>query len=163
MSALEAMAAEFLAQERIAVAGVSRHDANAPANLIYRKLRSAGRQVFALNPHADSVEGGPCYANLRVIPGGVSLVVVATPPQAAEAIVRECAELGIPRVWLHRSIGQGSVTSEAVALCRERGIQVIPGACPMMFCQPVDFPHKCMRWILRVTGSLPKCAGSSSG
>ena len=158
MSDLATMAAEFLAQERIAVAGVSRHDASAPANLIYRKLRSAGRRVFAVNPQAASVEGESCYASLRAIPGGVDLVVVATPPQAAEAMVRECAELGIPRVWLHRSLGQGSVAPEAVALCRERGIRVIPGACPMMFCQPVDFGHKCMRWILGVTGSLPKCA-----
>jgi len=157
MSLIDVMAAEFLAQERIAVAGVSRHDANAPANLIYRKLRSAGRRVFALNPQASSVEGETCYATLHAIPGGVDLVVVATPPQAAEMVVRECAELGIPRVWLHRSIGQGSVTPEAVALCQERGIRVIPGACQMMFCQPVDFPHKCMRWVLRVTGNLPKC------
>jgi hypothetical protein len=26
----------------------------------------------------------------------------------------------------------------------------------MMFCQPVDVGHKCMRWLLGVTGKLPK-------
>jgi hypothetical protein len=26
----------------------------------------------------------------------------------------------------------------------------------MMYCKPVDFGHKCMRWMLRVTGGLPK-------
>jgi hypothetical protein len=56
---------------------------------------------------------------------------------------------------MHRSFGTGSVSEEAVNLCREKGIEVIPGACPMMFCEPVDFGHRCMRWLLKVTGGLP--------
>jgi len=155
---LEATVADFLSQPRVAVAGVSRHDSNAPGNLIYRKLRAAGRHVFAVNPRAESVEGERCYPNLHAVPGGVDLVVVTTPPEAAEAIVRECAELGVRRVWLHRSIGQGSVAPAAVDFCRAHNIAVIPGGCPMMFCEPVDFGHKCVRWFLRVTGKLPKPA-----
>jgi predicted CoA-binding protein len=82
--------------------------------------------------------------------------VVATAPQATEAVVRECAELGIGRVWMHRSFGEGSVSDSAVAFCRENNIEVIPGGCPMMFCEPVDFGHKCIRWWLNLTGGLPK-------
>ena len=39
----------------------------------------------------------------------------------AEEIVRECAEIGTPRVWLHRSFGQGSVSEAAVDYGREFG------------------------------------------
>jgi hypothetical protein len=30
----------------------------------------------------------------------------------------------------------------------------------MMFCEPVDFGHKCMRWFLRLSGALPGTTSS---
>jgi hypothetical protein len=147
---------DFLAQKRIAVAGVSRHPQGAAANLIYRKLRDTGHEVFAVNPNAATVEGDPCYPNLKTIPQAVDAVVIATRPDVAEELVHECADLGVSRVWMHRSFGAGSVSNNATKFCQEHHIAVIPGGCPMMFCQPVDFGHKCMRWILQVTGGLPK-------
>ena len=56
-------AAGFLSQERFAVAGAPRAG-NAPANLIYRKLKDSGRQVYSTNPRAGAVEGDPCYPSL---------------------------------------------------------------------------------------------------
>jgi len=156
MSGLQSLVDDFLSQRRIAVAGVSRSETNSPANLIYRKLRDAGYQVCAINPHTDSVEGDHCYPNLSALPTRPDGVVLATPPKATEGLVEECAQLGVARVWVHRSLGDGSVNEKAVALCREKNISVIAGACPMMYCAPVDFGHKCMRWLLRVTGGLPK-------
>ena len=154
---LEEAVRDFLAQKRIAVAGVSRSKTEA-ANAIFRKLRDGGHEVFAVNPNAESVEGGACYPRLAEIAGGVDAVVIATHPKVAAAVVGECAELGIGRVWMHRSFGRGSVSEEAVALCEEKGIRVIPGGCPMMYCAPVDVGHKCIRWLLGVTGRLPKPA-----
>ncbi len=155
MTTLNDAAATFLNLKRIAVAGVSRANPDA-GNLIYKTLRDRGYQVFALNPNATEIEGDPCYPNLHAIPGGVEGVVLATTPQVTEQIVHECAEVGVHHVWMHRSITSGSVSDEAVTYCREHGIQVIPGACPMMFCQPVDFGHKCMRWLFGMTGRIPK-------
>ncbi|NIN09956.1 MAG: CoA-binding protein [Gemmatimonadales bacterium] len=146
---------DFLAQQRIAVAGVSRSGREA-ANFVYRKLRGAGYQVYPVNPAAQEVEGDACYPDIKSIPDGVDGVVISTPPAVADQIVRECAAAGIARVWMHRSFGRGSVSQPAVRFCREHGIAVIPGGCPMMFCAPVDFPHKCMRWVLNLTGGLPK-------
>lgn len=154
MSTLKAAAAEFLAQRRIAVAGVSRETPDA-ANHIYRKLRAQGYEVFAVNPNAERVEGDVCYPTLASIPGAVDAVVIGTHPQVAASIVEECASLGIGRVWLHRGPGGGSWSEDAVRLCRERGIQLIDGACPMMFLAPVDFPHRCMCWVLGAFGKLP--------
>jgi hypothetical protein len=82
---MNAKISDFLAQKRIAVAGVSRNPQTEAANFIYRKLRAAGYEVF-----------------------------------------------------------------------QDNNIAIISGGCPMMFCQPVDFGHKCMRWILNLTGGLPK-------
>lgn len=162
MSRLDESARDFLACSRIAVAGVSR-DPNQVANAIYRKLKTTGQMVFATNPRTDRVEGDPCYPDLRSIPGGVEAVFVATPPAAASAIARECRELGIRRLWLHRSFGRGSVSEEAVRICRESGIHVIAGACPMMYCQPVDLAHRCLRTVLGWLGRLPKVEGTGPG
>lgn len=154
MARANAAVEDFLAQKRIAVAGVSRSK-NEAANAVYRKLRGAGYEVFAVNPKAQEVEGDPCFPDLGSVPGGVDGVVIATHPAVSEQVARECAELGIRRVWMHRSFGQGSVSEEAVRVCRDNGISVIPGGCPLMFCAPVDIGHRCMRWVLGVTGRLP--------
>lgn len=155
MSELKRKADEFLAQRRLAVVGVSR-EPNQAANLIYRTLRERGYEVFPVNPAAEEVEGDRCYASLAEIPGGVKGAVVATPPEVTRSVVEECAKLGVSRVWMHRSFGAGSVSDEAVEAGRERGVSVIAGGCPMMFLEGADFGHRCMRWILGVTGKLPK-------
>ena len=145
---------DFLAQKRIAVLGVSRTPTEA-ANLIYRKLREAGYTVYAVNPLATEAEGDPCYADLRALPEVPDGVVIATPPATALGIVEVCAALGVPRVWMHRSFGTGSVSEEAVRRAEALGLTVIPGACPMMFVAPVDGGHRCIRWFLKVSGKLP--------
>jgi len=152
---VDELAREFLSQQRIAVAGVSR-DREQAANLIFRKLRDTGRDVVAVNPRATEVEGAACYDTLAAIPEPVDAVVIATPPAAADAIVDECAALGIGWVWMHRGVGAGSVSPKAVEACRKHGIRVIAGACPMMFCEPVDFGHKCIRWVMKVSGRMPR-------
>ncbi len=155
MMTLKEAVDDFLAQKRIAVAGVSR-SGDVAANGIYRKLRDSGYEVFPTNPNAEMVEGDPCYPNLKSIPGGVDAVVVATHPDVSEQVVRECAEIGVSRVWLHRSFGEGSVSDSAIEVARENGVTIIPGWCPMMFVEPVDFGHKCIRWFKSLTGGLPK-------
>lgn len=146
---------DFLAQKRIAVAGVSRSGGQA-ANFVYSTLRKANYEVFAVNPNAAEVEGEACYHDLKSVPGGVEAVVIATSPEAAEGIVRECAELGISRVWMHRSFGKGSVSQSAAEIGRGKDITVIAGGCPLMFLPGADIGHRCMRWVLNLTGRLPK-------
>ena len=154
---LDAKVNEFLAQKRIAVAGVSRNNSQHPVgNLIYRRLKTTGHDVFAVNPQIRTFEGDRCYPDLQSIPGGVDGVMIITRPETTERIVRDCNDAGVPRVWMHQSLGKGSsVSPEAVEYCRQHGISVIAGACPMMYGDGADFGHTCMRWILRVTGGLP--------
>jgi predicted CoA-binding protein len=154
---LEAKVQDFLAQKRIAVVGVSRDNSRHPAaNLIYRRLKKGGHEVFPVNPHMQTFEGDRCYPDLQSIPGGADGVVIITRPETTERIVRECGDAGVRRVWMHQSIGKGSsVSPQAVEYCRQHDISVIAGACPMMYGAGVDFGHTCMRWILRFTGGLP--------
>lgn len=146
---------DFLAQDSFAVAGVSRSTQEA-ANAIFKKLKSSGKQVFPINPAAGEVEGEQCYASIAELPQKIDGIVISTPISAVMDIVKDCLENGVTRVWMHRSFGEGSVNQEAVAVCKENGITVIPGGCPMMFCEPVDFGHKCIKWIMKMSGGLPQ-------
>jgi predicted CoA-binding protein len=146
--------AEFLGGERIAVAGVSRSSSQA-ANAILRKLRKSGYEAIPINPNASEVEGERCYPDLASVPGSIDGVVVATHPDVAAELVRQCEERGVGRVWFHRSFGVGSVSEEAVRQCSMSGIHCIVGGCPLMFCDPVDVGHRCMRWWLQRRGRVP--------
>ena len=156
-SILETKVHDFLAQGRIAVAGVSRNHSHHPvANLIYQRLKKTGRDVFPVNPHMQTFEGERCFPDLKSIPGGVDGVVIITRPEVTERIVHDCAEAKVCRVWMHHSLGKGSsVSPEAVEYCRQHDISVIAGACPMMFGPGADLGHTCMRWFLKLTGGLP--------
>ena len=140
-------AGQFLADKRIAVTGVSRTPRTHGSNNVYRRLRERGYEVFAVNPNTDEVEGDRSYQNLKSIPGGVQAVVIGTRPEIAEDTMRECAELGIKHVWMHRGPGGGSVSAAATRYGRQHGITVIDGGCPLMFDPTADFGHKIMRVI----------------
>jgi predicted CoA-binding protein len=152
---LPELVADFLAGRRIAVAGVSRGSGSA-ANPVYRKLRDCGYEVFPVNPNTSNVEGVACYPDLASIPGNLDGVVVATHPDVSAAVVRQAAERKIPRVWLHRSFGQGSVSAAAIRECEKSGMACIIGGCPLMYREPVDIGHRCFRAVLGWLGRLPR-------
>jgi uncharacterized protein len=156
MQPMKQAAAEFLAGKRVAVTGVSRKPRGHGSNVVYQRLRQRGYEVFAVNPNADQVEGDPCYHGLKSIPGGVDWVVIGTRPQAAEATMRERADLGIKRVWMHRGPGAGSVSHPAAEYGRRHGITVIEGGCPCMFGPAADPGHKAMRLVFTLTGNVPR-------
>lgn len=152
---LREAAQDFLAQKRIAVVGVSR-DSKQAGNFVFRKLRDLGYDVFPVNPHASEVEGTHCFQDVGEVRGGVEAVLIFTPPKVTASIVRRCGELGIRRVWIHQTIGTGSLSNDAVAAAREYDLTLIPGGCPAMFCDGADTPHRCMRWLLDVMRKLPR-------
>jgi predicted CoA-binding protein len=156
MPKIKEAASEFLANKRVAVTGVSREAKGHGSNVVYQRLRERGYEVFAVNPNADVVESDPAYRDLRSIPGGVDAVVIGTRPEIAEETMRECAELGIKHVWMHRGPGAGSVSKAATDYGRERGIAVIDGGCPCMFDPTADLGHRAMRFVFTLTGNVPK-------
>jgi uncharacterized protein len=156
MATIKQAASEFLANKRIAVTGVSRNGGNHGGNFVYQRLRERGYEVFAVNPNTDFVEGDACYHDLESIPGGVQAVVFGTRPQIAEETMRECEELGIKHVWMHRSFGAGSVSDKATEYGRAHGITVIDGGCPLMFEPTSDPGHRVMRTVGTLTGKVPR-------
>jgi uncharacterized protein len=149
-------ASAFLANRRIAVTGVSREPKGHGSNVVYQRLRDRGFEVFAVNPNAAEVEGDTCYPDLASIPGDVEAVVIGTRPEIAEQTMRECVDLGVKHVWMHRGPGAGSVSESAAAYGRERGVSVIDGGCPCMFGPTADLGHRVMRVALTLNGNVPR-------
>ncbi len=141
---------QFLACPYLAIVGVSRDSRQFP-NMVFRKLRESGHTLYPVNSHpeVDTLEGETCYHRLADVPDPVDGVIIMVPADKAPEVIREAAARGIPRVWLHRGAGPGAVSDEAVALCRELGLEVVDGACPLMFDSPVGVIHKVHRAFVR--------------
>ncbi len=160
MAKIEPLVQDFLAQKKIAVVGVT-DKRETGCNLNYKKFKATGYKVYAVNPHIATFDGDPCYPDLKSLPEKPDAVFILANPKVTDQIVRQCVELGIKHVWMHCMMGtkpglaasMTSVSPEAVRLCRENGIEVIPGSCPSQFLKP-DFGHGMMRGLWRLFGFL---------
>ena len=139
---------DFLKQKRLAVVGVSRNPKEF-SNGVFRKLKASGYEVLPVNRNASEVEGEPCYASVRDLPGPVDGVLVMVPATQSAAVVQDCQAAGVKRVWLHRGGGQGAVSPEAVALARQAGMALVDGACPYMFLDKAWF-HRIHHFFTRL-------------
>jgi predicted CoA-binding protein len=160
MRAIDSLVKEFLAQKTIAIVGVSdRRDTG--CNMNYLKFKANGYRVFAINPRISTFEGDPCYPDLKSLPEVPQAVFILANPAVTDLITRQCVELGVKYVWMHNMLGtkpglapgMSSVSAEAVRLCQENGIAIIPGSCPNQFLKP-DIGHGMMRRLWRLFGFL---------
>jgi predicted CoA-binding protein len=160
MATLRDLVKEFLAQKTIAIVGVS-GSRETGCNLNYKKFKAAGYRVYPVNPHLTTYDGGPCYPDLKSLPERPDAVFILAKPSVTETIVQQCADLGIPRVWMHCMMGtkpglaatKTSVSARAVQMCRDHGITVIPGSCPAQFLRP-DPVHRTLRGLWGLLGFL---------
>lgn len=155
------VAAAFLRLPRIAVVGAS-DDKSSFGGAILRALLDHGIDAVPVNRRATEVAGRRCYADLREVPGTVDGVLVMVARDAAADVVRTALATGIRSVWLFKGIGApGSVSDEAIELCRAGGATVVPGACPMMFLDPVRGGHRFHRTFRRMKGAVGRPSEAS--
>jgi hypothetical protein len=137
-----AMVERFFAAPRIVMIGAT-DDPKKFGTTIHRALVEHGHEVVPVNPRRATVGGLPCLPDLRSVSGEVDAVLVMLTGPAAYEAVRECVLRDVSTVWLFRGVGSpGAWSPEAVALCREHGVGVIAGACPLMFLGPVTGAHQ---------------------
>ena len=158
MAKIDDMVKEFLAQKKVAVVGVS-DKRDTGCNMAYNRFKENGYDVFAVNPRISEFEGDPCYPDLQSIPEKPDAVFILSSPEVTEKIAQQCVDLGVKHVWMHCMMGtkpglvpsMTSVSQDAVQVCHQNGIQVIPGSCPHQFLKP-DFGHAMMRGLWGMLG-----------
>lgn len=161
MAKINVLVEQFLALKKIAVVGVS-DLRETGCNSNHQKFKSAGDTTFAINPRLDSFDGDSCYPNLKALPEIPEGVFILANPKITEQVVKECVELGIKNVWMHCMMGTKpglatgitGVSSQAVKLSQENGINEIPGSCQNQFLRP-DLGHRMMHGLWRLFGFLP--------
>ena len=146
---------DFLNCRRLAVAGVSANEKEF-SRVVYRELKSRGYDLVPIHPSATEIEQDACFARLQDVSPPPEGVLLFTRPAVSEQVVRDCSEAGVRRVWFHRSVGPGSISDAAVAYCRDQGMNVIAGQCPMMFLSNTAWPHRFHAFLKKLTGSYPR-------
>ena len=149
-----AVVRDFLSQKRIAVVGVSKDPKDFSRGLL-RTLRQHGYDAVAVNPALQTAEDAPCFARLADVTPPVDGALLMTSPTVTDAVVRECASLHIPRVWMYSAGNHGAVSSQAVEFCKANGIAVVPGECPYMFLAGEPWFHRLHGFFKKITGSYP--------
>jgi predicted CoA-binding protein len=145
---------EFLAGDRIAVVGASDDQKNFGRTIV-REMCDHGYNVVAVNPNAEQVAGCACYPDLEHVPGDVDGVIVMVHGDKAAGVVDACAAKGVRHVWLFKGLGgAGAVSDDALDRCQKNGIEVVAGACPLMFLEPVGWFHRVHRGARRMNRSI---------
>ena len=142
---------DFLAQKKLAVVGASRSQ-NKFGNVVFRELKQRNYQVFPINSQAKTIEGVPCWPDLKSLPEPVDGAVFVVPPAVTEHVVKDAKEAGIPRIWMQ----YGSHSQDAVDFCKENNMTVVANECIMMFAEPVGSFHKFHRWLWKLFRIYPK-------
>jgi hypothetical protein len=118
---------EFMNQKKFAVVGATDNPGKY-GNQVVKNLLRRGYEVYPVNPRLKEIEGVACYPSIADIPLKVDVVDFVVPPQAAQAILKQCKELGLERIWLQ----PGSESEAAVSYCRENNLKVVHGVCVML-------------------------------
>jgi len=119
---------EFLNKRNVfAVVGASR-DPEKYGHQVYKDLRSAGYEVYPVNPKAEEILGDRCYVDIKEVPRKPDVVDFVVPPEVTERILETCFKLGVMRVWLQ----PGSESKKAIKFCQDHGIKVVHGVCVMV-------------------------------
>ena len=145
---------DFLNQKRLAIVGVSREPKDFSFTL-FREFRERGYDMVPVNPQAEKIDEQPCFARLQAVDPPVDGALLMTSPAATDAVVRDCVEAGVKRVWMYRAGGTGAVSPEAVKYCEEHGIAVVAGECPFMFFDGTSWFHRFHGVLRKITGKYP--------
>jgi hypothetical protein len=118
----------FLNKKNIfAVVGASRNPKKYGYE-VYKDLKNAGYEVYAVNPNAEEILGDQCYVSLENLPVKPDVVDVVVPSKVTEEVVKTCEKLGITKVWMQ----PGSESEKAIKFCEENGINLVHGVCVMV-------------------------------
>ncbi|HBA72586.1 MAG: CoA-binding protein [Geobacteraceae bacterium GWC2_55_20] len=116
---------KFLESPAFGVVGAStnRHKFG---NKVLRCYLQHGRTAVPVNPNETEIEGVASVATIGDLPAEVKSISMITPPAVTAQLVPLAIAKGIENIWMQ----PGAEHPDAVALCREAGINVIAdGSC----------------------------------
>jgi hypothetical protein len=146
---------KFLECKRIAFVGVSR-DPRHFSRALWREFLAKGYDPIPVNPQAPEIDGRKSFAHVSEITPPVEAALLMTgTPEATDQAVRECNQAEIRKIWIYKSVNDGSDHAQAMETCRSHGPTVVEGHCPFMFLPQPGLVHRVHRFFMKVGGSYP--------
>ena len=124
---MEQLKLEMLGKSVWAVVGATPNQEKF-GNKIYKKLKSKGYEVYAVNPNYDEVEGDRCYHSIEELPVKPDCVDMVVAPPVSKKFIPSIAEAGIKYLWFQ----PGSFDDEAISLAEDQGIQTVYHHCVLV-------------------------------
>ena len=90
-------------------------------NMIYKKLKGRGYNVFPVNPKRETIEGDKCYPDLSSLPEKPEVIDMVVSPKRGKDIIEEAAKLGIKNIWLQ----PGTYDDELMDLINEKDLTAV--------------------------------------
>lgn len=119
---------QFLTSPAFGVVGASTNRQKY-GNKVLRCYLQNGRKAVPVNPNEPEIEGVACVATISDLPPEVESISMITPPAVTLQLVPLAVANGIKNIWMQ----PGAEHPDAVALCREQGINVIAdGSCALV-------------------------------
>jgi hypothetical protein len=142
---------KFLEPKKIAIAGVSR-DPKKFGHQVYNELRKRSYEVYPVNPQTAELAGEKCFRSVSELPSGVDRLLILTPKNETDTVLREAIKKGITQVWVQ----QMSETKDTLKIAEENHVELISKKCIFMFADPITSVHKFHRTLMKWFGRLPK-------
>lgn len=113
---------------RWAVVGLSQNRRRTAYSIAGYLRDTLNKEIIAVHPRAEDVDGAPGYARLADVPGDIDVVDVFVRSELAGTVVDDAIAVGAKAVWLQL----GVVDEEAARRAVEAGLDVVMDTCPAM-------------------------------
>ena len=141
----------FLQSKRFAMLGVSRNPRDFSRRL-YDEFLKRGYDVIAVNPATPAIDGKHCFKRVQDIQPPVTCALLMTPRAATDKVLLDCADAGITLVWIYGISGEKDISPNAIKICREHGMEIVPGYCPFMFMPMTALYHRVHGFVWKAIG-----------
>ena len=141
----------FFEPRKMAIAGVSRNPKKF-GHVLFKELSEKGIEILPINPKTEEINGVKCYKSVAELPADIKSILIVTPKEETDAILREAINKGIPNIWVQ----QMSETEETMKIAEEYQVEIIYKKCAFMFAEPIKSFHKFHRTLVKLFGGMPK-------
>jgi acyl-CoA synthetase (NDP forming)/GNAT superfamily N-acetyltransferase len=119
----------LLQPRSVAVVGASRRRGTVGRAILHNIVTGGFTgPVYAVNPHAQAIDGVPCVASVDDLPEQVDLAVIAVPPSAVPEVAAQCGRNGVRGLVVATS-SRGAAGAELLAICRRFGMRLVGPNC----------------------------------
>ncbi len=116
--------------------------------LTYNGLKELGKQVAAIDPSLERIEGDATFKSIADLPFKPECAIIELPAEESAEWVQQSIDLGIKDIWIH----QHCESEAALELAQKAGVNLHTGTCAVMYLKKEFTYHSIHKWIMKLIG-----------